>query len=110
MAGMFEVFVDAESLFRFRLIAPDGTVMAVSKAFDDKPAAVAGITAVREYAGMGLIADLCPGSRPNHSTAPARSATVAQARDEQRAHTDDFRAPAHPLRRVATGPRWTGAA
>lgn len=58
MAGMFELFVDADAHFRFRLTAPDGTVMAVSRAFGDKPAAVAGITAVREYAGMGLITDL----------------------------------------------------
>ena len=43
MAGLFELFVDARSHFRFRLTAPDGTVMAVSKPFDDKPAAVAGI-------------------------------------------------------------------
>lgn len=53
MAGTFELFVDADANSRFRLTAPDGTVMAVSKAFDDKPAAVAGISAVREYAGMG---------------------------------------------------------
>ena len=45
---MFELFVDAESAFRFRLTAPDGTVMAVSKPFDTKTAAVAGIAAVRE--------------------------------------------------------------
>jgi uncharacterized protein YegP (UPF0339 family) len=63
MAGLFEVFVDAESHFRFRLKAPDGTVMAVSRAFDDKPAAVAGIGAVRECAGTGLITDLCRGRR-----------------------------------------------
>jgi len=62
MAGLFEVFVDAESHFRFRLKAPDGTVMAISKAFNDKPAAVAGIAAVRECAGTGLITDLCPGA------------------------------------------------
>lgn len=110
MAGMFEVFIDAESHFRFRLIAPDGTVMAVSKGFDDKPAAVAGITAVREYAGMGLIADLCPGARPNHSAGTARADSVPQAGDDQRTHADDFRTPARPLRRVTTGPRWTGAA
>lgn len=34
--------------------------MAVSRPFSDKAAAVAGIAAVREYAGMGLIADLTP--------------------------------------------------
>ncbi|GAP54862.1 UPF0339 protein TDE_0826, partial [Arthrobacter sp. Hiyo6] len=60
MAGNFELFVDADSCFRFRLTAPDGAVMAVSTAFSDKAAAVAGIAAVREYAGMGLIIDLCP--------------------------------------------------
>ncbi|WP_347886544.1 DUF1508 domain-containing protein [Pseudarthrobacter sp. CC12] len=57
MAGMFELFMDSESSFRFRVTAPDGTVMAVSKAFENKNAAVAGIAAVREYAGMGLISD-----------------------------------------------------
>lgn len=31
MAGLFELFVDAQSRIRFRLRAPDGTVMAVSK-------------------------------------------------------------------------------
>lgn len=60
MAGLFELFVDAQSRVRFRLTAPDGTVVAVSKPFEDKPAAVAGIAAVREYAGMGHITDLCP--------------------------------------------------
>ena len=59
MAGLFELFVDAESAFRFRLTAPDGTVMAVSKPFDTKTDAVAGIAAAREYAGMGLITDSC---------------------------------------------------
>ena len=63
MAGTFEVFVDGESNFRFRLKAPDGTVMAESAAFSDKPAAVAGIAAVRECAGMGLMTDLCPEGR-----------------------------------------------
>ncbi|MDZ4093250.1 MAG: DUF1508 domain-containing protein, partial [Arthrobacter sp.] len=53
MTGQFELFVDTDSRFRFRLRAPDGTVMAVSAAFPDKSAAVAGIAAVRECAGMG---------------------------------------------------------
>lgn len=39
MAGLFELFVDAQSRVRFRLTAPDGTVVAVSKPFEDKPAA-----------------------------------------------------------------------
>jgi hypothetical protein len=45
MAGLFELFVDAQLHVRFRLTAPDGTVLAVSKSLDDKPAAVAGIAA-----------------------------------------------------------------
>ncbi|UYY83599.1 EAL domain-containing protein (plasmid) [Arthrobacter sp. YA7-1] len=64
MAGMFELFIDAQARYRFRLSAPDGTVIAVSKGFDDKAAAVTGIREVRAYAGMGLITDLCPGEPP----------------------------------------------
>jgi uncharacterized protein YegP (UPF0339 family) len=77
MAGLFELFVDAASDVRFRLLAPDGTVMAVSKAFDDKPAAVAGIAAVREYAGMGHIIDRCQTGQP--SAPPPRSGQPVQA-------------------------------
>jgi uncharacterized protein len=64
MAGLFELFLDAHSRYRFQLKSPDGTVMAVSKAFDDKPSAVSGIRHVREYAGLGLIRDLSAGEPP----------------------------------------------
>src|SRR6185503_17548037 len=60
MAGKFEVFLDAEAQYRFRLTTPDGTELAVSGAYPDKSSAVAAIEAVRECAGMGLISDLCP--------------------------------------------------
>lgn len=55
MAGQFEIFTDAEDNVRFRLLAADGTVLAVSKAFSDKRTAAEGIMAVRECAGTGLI-------------------------------------------------------
>ena len=115
MAGIFEVFVDGDSYFRFRLRAPDGTEMAVSKAFDDKPAVVAGIAAVREYAGMGLVTDLCPPGRPDRSgpSTPAPSVRhniTDQHVTVQRTAGDHFRARAKALRRAATGPRWTRAA
>lgn len=58
MTGMFELFTDSDASYRFRLTAPDGTVMALSRPFPDKQAAVAGIAAVREYAGMGLVTDI----------------------------------------------------
>jgi uncharacterized protein YegP (UPF0339 family) len=84
MAGVFEVFVDADSHFRFRLKAPDGTVMAVSRAFGDKPAAVAGIAAVRECAGTGLITDLgrgpAEGSVWPHGRVPLRRPAKSIAR------------------------------
>ena len=64
MAGVFEVFVDAESQFRFRLKAPDGSVLAISAPFEDKRAAAAGIADVRECAGTGLITDLSPAAVP----------------------------------------------
>jgi uncharacterized protein YegP (UPF0339 family) len=60
MTGTFELYIDEDKSFRFRLKAPDGTVVAVSTSFPDKRAAVCGISDVREYAGMGLITDLCP--------------------------------------------------
>lgn len=59
MAGMFELFNDEESNFRFRITGPDGAVMATSRAFPDKGSAVAGIRDMREYAGMGHITDGC---------------------------------------------------
>ena len=77
MAGMFELFIDAEASFRFQLTAPDGTVMAVSRPFPSKAAAVEGIAAVREYAGMGHVKELAAppserhfGSRPHTAVRP----------------------------------------
>ncbi|WP_395401264.1 YegP family protein [Arthrobacter sp. UC242_113] len=77
MAGMFELFIDAEDSFRFQLTAPDGTVMAVSRPFPSKAAAVEGIAAVREYAGMGHVKELAKapvdrslGSRPHAAVRP----------------------------------------
>ncbi|MCU1548770.1 MAG: hypothetical protein JWO29_1721 [Arthrobacter sp.] len=55
MSGQFEIFTDSESHVRFRLLAADGTVLAVSKPFSDKRSAADGIRAVRECAGTGLV-------------------------------------------------------
>ncbi|WP_246848772.1 DUF1508 domain-containing protein [Pseudarthrobacter sp. NIBRBAC000502772] len=44
--------------------------MAVSGAFENKAAVVAGIAAVRECAGTGLVTDLCPAAKVS-PTAPA---------------------------------------
>ncbi|MDJ0456674.1 YegP family protein [Pseudarthrobacter phenanthrenivorans] len=58
MAGTFELFVDEESRIRFRMVMPDGHVLAVSGQFTDKRAAAAAIEEVRECAGTGLIRDV----------------------------------------------------
>lgn len=60
MAGTFELFVDEDSRIRFRLMAPDGQVLAVSGQYPDKYTAADAIKDVRECAGTGLIRDLAP--------------------------------------------------
>ncbi len=110
MAGIFEVFVDGESFFRFRLKSPDGLVIAVSTPFEDKPSVVAGIAAARECAGMGLVTDLCPAAVVREPAASVRPSTDPQACHEPRKAADGFRTRAKELRRASTAPRWTGAA
>lgn len=114
MAGKFEVFIDAEAHFRFRLTAPDGTVLAVSAAFEDKSAVAAGIAAVRECAGMGLVTDLSPAGSPVAapaavSPAPKPPASVTPNCEPLRMPGANFRT--HPpVRRAAPAPQLTGAA
>ncbi|MFF1254390.1 YegP family protein [Pseudarthrobacter sp. NPDC058329] len=106
MAGMFELFVDTESAFRFRLTAPDGTIMAVSRPFTSKTDAVAGIAAVREYAGMGLITDSCP----EVNEFPQRGHDdLAVPTDSTRGPKIDFHTRARAVRAAMSGPRWAGA-
>lgn len=57
MAGHFELFTDDQFHVRFQLLAPDGSVLALSGPFGDKRAAADAITDVRECAGTGLIQD-----------------------------------------------------
>ena len=78
MAGSFELFTDEESQVRFRLVAPDGRVLAVSDQFADKQGAAAAIKDVRECAGTGLIHDLSPSSeeRAGAETSRSRRPTV----------------------------------
>ncbi|MDQ0734101.1 YegP family protein [Arthrobacter agilis] len=83
MAAAIELFHDRDDAFRFRLKTPGGTVLAVSKPFPDKAAAVAGIRALRECAGTGLISDLCPPSPRAGGAgkaAPSSAAATAQRR------------------------------
>lgn len=58
MAAKFELYLDADDCFRFRLVALDGTVMLTSEAFAHEDAAIAGIWTVREAAAVGRVVDL----------------------------------------------------
>lgn len=71
MAGTFELFADEEFRIRFRLVMPDGHILAVSGPFTDKQSAAAAIKDVRECAGTGLIRDVV-------APAPARTAVPLQ--------------------------------
>ena len=82
MAGQFEIFTDAESNVRFRLLAADGTVLAVSTAFEDKRQAANGIMAVRECAGTGLIRE----ARSNPWTGQRAGKTSSPAPAHRRRH------------------------
>jgi uncharacterized protein YegP (UPF0339 family) len=113
MAGKFEVFLDSDSRFRFRMKAPDGTVMAVSGAFEDKAAVAAGIAAVRECAGTGLVTDLSSAAKV---APPAPAPVTVLAAAQLQPNCGDQRVPATmahtfviartPRRRV-TAPSWT---
>jgi uncharacterized protein len=76
MAGTFELFVDEDSRIRFRLVTPDGRVLAVSGQYQDKHQAAAAIKDLRECAGTGLIRDLAANpvqARPSRRRPQARS-------------------------------------
>ncbi len=128
MAGKFEAFIDADSFFRFRLLAPDGGVIAVSGPYEDKASVAAGIAAVRECAGTGLVTDLCPAgaiTRPGGAVGrpPTQPVTVAAAvtgeppaavvpvcgEERMPARLHAF-ALAKAPRRLVTAPRWSRTA
>jgi len=54
---MFEIFLDQDRLYRFRLLDASKTVLSVSVGFRRKSDAVAAIMAVRENAATGHITD-----------------------------------------------------
>jgi uncharacterized protein YegP (UPF0339 family) len=123
MTGSFELFEDEYGCFRFRVAAPNGTIVALSTDFPDKRAAVAGIEAMREYAGMGLITDLCPtvpldgsgqvktartkalesSTCPEPAASPAGQGGVHLSRIHQSPHTPVLPQLANALRRTGGG-------
>lgn len=58
MSAQFQIYLDANSRFRFRLIADNGTVMLTSGAYAQEAAAIAAIASVRDIASTGSVVDL----------------------------------------------------
>lgn len=54
----FEIYKDAVGKFRFRLIAPNGEIIAVSEAYESKDGCRNGIESVKENAPKAVIQDL----------------------------------------------------
>ena len=57
MTGNFEIFTDADQLYRFHLLDEQGGILVTSAGYGRKVEAVTAITAVRENAAMGHIRD-----------------------------------------------------
>ena len=70
MAALFELYMDADDCFRFRLVAEDGEVMLTSEAYAYEDVAIAGIWAVREAAVTGSIVDLTGSVPPGPADVP----------------------------------------
>ena len=117
MAGRFEVFVDVDAYFRFRLLAPDGAEVAVSGPYPDKAALAAVIAAVRECAGTGLVTDLCPAAAvvrqvqvPAEDPAPAPAALRPDCEDQRVPAGGPTFILAKSPRGQGARPRWTAGA
>lgn len=57
MPAKFEVFKDASGQFRFRLVAPNGEIIAASEAYTTKDACMNGIESVKTNAPVAEIED-----------------------------------------------------
>ena len=54
----FEIFKDETDQFRFRLVAPNGEIIATSEAYEAKVSCMNGIKSVKENAPKAKIVDL----------------------------------------------------
>ena len=56
--AQFELYTDSAGKFRFRLIAPNNEIIAVSEAYESKDGALNGIESVRKNAPEAVLQDL----------------------------------------------------
>jgi uncharacterized protein len=58
MASKFEVYKDAQGEFRFRLVASNGEIIAVSEGYSSKSACLDGIESVKKNAQDAKVVEL----------------------------------------------------
>jgi hypothetical protein len=57
MEAKFVIFNDASGQYRFRLVAPNGEIIAASEGYSTRQACLDGIEAVKKYAPVAKIED-----------------------------------------------------
>ena len=57
MASKFVVYHDKAKKFRFRLVAPNGEIIAVGEAYERKASCLNGIESIRKNAPIAVIVD-----------------------------------------------------
>jgi len=57
MEAKFIIFKDTSGQYRFRLVAPNGEIIAASEGYSTKQACLDGVAAVKKYAPTAKIED-----------------------------------------------------
>lgn len=97
MAGKIEVFVDKAKRYRFRLLSPNGSLIAVSPPFTTKRDAAAGIHLARECAGTALVTYMDTTAGPDHETQAASTNPTENGHDPDAAPLRGHRAAANSV-------------
>lgn len=58
MAGKFELYVDAQRKYRFRLKAANGEIIAVGESYESKHGALNGIDSIKRNAADAPVVDI----------------------------------------------------
>ena len=77
MAAKFVVYNDRAKKFRFRLVAPNGEIIAVGEDYDSKAACLNGIKSIQKNAPIAGISDETLKKEPV-AKAPAKEKTAAK--------------------------------
>ena len=74
MAAKFVVYHDKAKKFRFRLIAPNGEIIASGEAYESKAACLNGIKSIQKNAPIAALVDETEKKEPSAKKAPAKKA------------------------------------